>query len=167
MTLCSDVAPPVVCLAFQVSEAQNRKAGINAAAFLKIGVGARQVGLGSAVTAVSGDVNNMFWNPAGIALARTRPCRHRSPTISGSPTSRSRRRRCRYNLEDIGTIGVGFMMFGLSGIPADRDVYPGNAALEALQIDEATQLDLRLPGHAHAADVSRATSPISSRWASP
>ncbi len=37
------------------------------AAFLKIGVGARAVGMGGAFTAVSGDVNSLFWNPAGLA----------------------------------------------------------------------------------------------------
>ena len=37
------------------------------AAFLNIGVGARAVGMGNAFTAVSGDVNSLFWNPAGLA----------------------------------------------------------------------------------------------------
>jgi hypothetical protein len=39
-------------------------------------------------------------------------------------------------LEGIGTIGIGVMTFGISGIPADRDVYPGNAVLQSLQIDQ-------------------------------
>ena len=43
-TLCSDVDPPDGLPVFKTAEAQNSKAGINAAAFLKIGVGARQVG---------------------------------------------------------------------------------------------------------------------------
>ena len=102
----------MVCLAFQVSEAQNRKAGINAAAFLKIGVGARQVGLGSAVTAVSGDVNNMYWNPAGIALTkdqslqasfthsqvprRPRPISLRGCAKPGGPNRPAKRRRGPY-----------------------------------------------------------------------
>ena len=37
------------------------------AAFLKIGVGARAIGMGGAFTAVSDDVNALFWNPAGLA----------------------------------------------------------------------------------------------------
>jgi hypothetical protein len=48
--------------------AQVRKAGLNSAAFLKVGVGARNVGLGSASTSITEDVSQMFWNPAGTAL---------------------------------------------------------------------------------------------------
>jgi hypothetical protein len=128
----------MVCLAFQVSEAQNRKAGINAAAFLKIGVGARQVGLGSAVTSVSGDVNNMYWNPAGIALTKDQSLQASFTYNKWFADLTQSAAAVSYNIKDIGTVGLGFMTFGLSGIPADRDVYPGNAALEALQIDEAT-----------------------------
>ena len=35
-------------------------------AFLKIPVGARQVGMGQAFTAVANDVNSAWWNPAGL-----------------------------------------------------------------------------------------------------
>lgn len=41
------------------------------AAFLKIGVGARALGMGGAYTAVSDDVNALAWNPAGLALIQT------------------------------------------------------------------------------------------------
>ena len=37
------------------------------AAFLKLGMGARPVGLGGAFTAISNDVNAIAYNPAGIA----------------------------------------------------------------------------------------------------
>ncbi|MBI4667995.1 MAG: PorV/PorQ family protein [Elusimicrobia bacterium] len=37
------------------------------AAFLKIGIGARPIGLGNAFTAIANDVNAIHWNPAGIA----------------------------------------------------------------------------------------------------
>jgi long-subunit fatty acid transport protein len=38
------------------------------AAFLKLGVGARAVGMGGAYTAIADDVNSMAWNPAGLAV---------------------------------------------------------------------------------------------------
>ena len=38
-----------------------------AGAYLKLGVGARALGLGGAFTAVADDVTAIFWNPAGIA----------------------------------------------------------------------------------------------------
>lgn len=37
------------------------------ASFLKLGVGARAMGMGGAYTAVADDVNAMYWNPAGLA----------------------------------------------------------------------------------------------------
>ncbi len=42
-------------------------AGVTGSTFLKIGIGARPVALGSAYTAVSDDANCIFWNPAGLA----------------------------------------------------------------------------------------------------
>jgi len=37
--------------------------------FMRIGVGARPVGMGGAYTAVADDANALFWNPGGMALA--------------------------------------------------------------------------------------------------
>jgi hypothetical protein len=116
-------------------EAQNRKAGINSAAFLKVGVGARQVGMGSATTSMEGDASNIFWNPAGIGL------RENSMQVSFSYNKwiaelTQNALAATYSLGDVGTIGIGVMTFGISGIAADRDVYPGNPALQALQIDQ-------------------------------
>lgn len=116
--------------------AQERKAGLTGAAFLKIGVGARAVGLGSAVTGLTADVNQMFWNPAGIALLDEKvqaafnynkwiaDIGHKSAAVS-------------YNWAGVGTIGVGFISFGLSGIPADRDI-PVDPALGEFQVDHST-----------------------------
>jgi len=42
------------------------------AAFLKIGVGARALGMGSAFTAVVDDGTAFYWNPAGLALIKNR-----------------------------------------------------------------------------------------------
>ncbi|MCJ7508130.1 MAG: PorV/PorQ family protein [candidate division Zixibacteria bacterium] len=43
------------------------KAGTSGLSFLKIGMGARPVGMGEAFTSVSGDINCLYWNPAGLA----------------------------------------------------------------------------------------------------
>lgn len=43
-----------------------RKVGTSAAQFLKIGVGARALALGSAFGAVANDANTVYWNPAGM-----------------------------------------------------------------------------------------------------
>jgi hypothetical protein len=127
----------LVVFATGIVTAQTRKAGINAAAFLKVGVGARQVGMGSAVTSMNGDVTNIFWNPAGSALNNeSAQAAFTYNSWIGGLTQNAV--AASYKMEGIGTIGLGVMTFGISGIPADRDIYPGNAALQALQIDQAT-----------------------------
>lgn len=43
-----------------------QRAGISAFQFLKIGVGARGVGMGETFVAVANDVSALYWNPAGL-----------------------------------------------------------------------------------------------------
>ena len=45
-----------------------QRTGISGAQFLKIGVGARSVGMGESYVAVANDIEALYWNPAGIAL---------------------------------------------------------------------------------------------------
>ncbi len=53
----------------QISESTTR-IGTTAAQFLKIGAGARPLALGGAFSAVEGDINNVYWNPAGLVHAQ-------------------------------------------------------------------------------------------------
>ena len=125
----------LLALCATLADAQTRKSGINSAAFLKVGVGARQVAMGSAVTSLEGDATNMFWNPAGITLTdetaqATFTYNHWIGGLSQNALAAS------YNWADIGTVGIGFMTFGISGIPADRDYGYTDPQLAALQIDQ-------------------------------
>ncbi len=43
------------------------RVGTTSASFLKIGVGARALSMGGAVTTISEDVTSLYWNPAGIS----------------------------------------------------------------------------------------------------
>jgi hypothetical protein len=115
---------------------ETRKAGLNSAIFLNVGVGARAVGLGSATTSMANDVSQIFWNPAGIALENEQlqasfsynrwlgDLKHNAGAVS-------------YKLKDIGTFGIGVIIFGVSDIPADRDIYDA-PDLKPFQIDQAT-----------------------------
>jgi hypothetical protein len=125
-----------VLLVAQFGAAQNRKAGLTGAAFLKVGVGARTVALGTAVTGIAGEVTQMFYNPAGIAL--------QEKTLQASFTYNKwiadighSAAAVAYNWEGVGTIGVGFITFGLSGIEANRDI-PVDPGLKQYQIDNTT-----------------------------
>lgn len=127
----------VMVLVPLLTDAQTRKAGINGAAFLKVGVGARHIGIGSAATAMTEDVTNMFWNPAGIALTNNtlQASFNYNKWIADIGQNAA---AFSYNLENIGTIGIGVVTFGVSDITADRDLYPDNPALQPLQIDQGT-----------------------------
>jgi hypothetical protein len=61
----------LLCWNYNTSLAQTyrspSKVGTTAAQFLKIGAGARAVGMGSAYTALADDINTIYWNPAGLA----------------------------------------------------------------------------------------------------
>lgn len=59
-------------LCFSVSEAVHSSAGTTGANFLKIGVGSRAVGMGSAYTGIADDVSAMYWNPAGLSKIKQR-----------------------------------------------------------------------------------------------
>lgn len=56
------------------------KVGTTAAQFLKIGVGARAVGMGGAFVSVADDATAIYWNPAGIS----RLCRNEALVIHTS-----------------------------------------------------------------------------------
>ena len=119
------------------SQSQDRRAGANGVAFLNVGVGARAVGLGSATAAISNDVNQVFWNPAGAALKSDMmqvsfdynkwisDLNHNALALS-------------YNMQNIGTLALGVIMFGASDIPAERDIYPDKPYMWDLQIDDKT-----------------------------
>ncbi|NOH00173.1 MAG: PorV/PorQ family protein [Ignavibacteriae bacterium] len=47
------------------------KVGTTAAQFLKIGAGARAIGMGGAFASIPDDIYSIYWNPAGIATSRS------------------------------------------------------------------------------------------------
>lgn len=61
------VLASLTALAVAAGVAGAAEAGSSAAAFLKIGVGARAVGMGEAAAAVAAGPEALYWNPAGLA----------------------------------------------------------------------------------------------------
>lgn len=63
----------LVLLCFGSADAQftrtTSKVGTTAAEFLKIGAGARAIGMGGAYSAAGTDIYSTYWNPAGIAYS--------------------------------------------------------------------------------------------------
>ncbi len=61
------IVPLFAAAVFPLACATAAFAGGTTASFLKLGSGARAAGLGGAYTAVSGDINSISYNPAGLA----------------------------------------------------------------------------------------------------
>ncbi|NOZ75684.1 MAG: PorV/PorQ family protein [FCB group bacterium] len=60
------------CIALGLVGAQKvNKTGTTAAGFLKIGAGARAVGLGGAFVSLADDASAMYWNPSGITQLKS------------------------------------------------------------------------------------------------
>jgi len=114
------IAVLLLAIGASLGDAQVQKAGLNSVAFLKVGVGARQAAIGSAVTTMTEDATNIFWNPAGIALKdqMAQAAFTYNNWIGGLSQQAA---AVSYNWADVGTVGLGFQTFGISGITADRD----------------------------------------------
>ena len=119
------------------AEAQ-RKAGRNGAAFLEIGVGAREVGLGSAVSSLANDANQIFWNPAGTALASNQTFSAAFSYNKWIADLDYNAAAFGYNLGNAGTVSVGVQVFGISDIPANRQNGYSDPILQALVTDNET-----------------------------
>lgn len=101
-----------------------RKTGLSGASILKVGIGAKAVAIGSAVTTETGDVNQLFWNPAGISLDRGKTevtfsynnwlvdLNHNAFAVA-------------HCFGNIGTFALGGLMSGVGDIEADRDYVEG------------------------------------------
>ena len=133
---------PVLCLVLMtllaVDAQAQRKAGRNGGAFLEIGVGAREAALGSATSTLRHSSNQIFWNPAGTALASDQ-------TVSASFSYASwiadldySAASVGYNLGNAGTVTVGAQMFGISDIPANRENGYTDPILQDLVTDTNT-----------------------------
>lgn len=103
-----------------------KKTGSSGAAILKVGVGARAVAMGTAITTVEGDVSQIFWNPAGITMEQGKT----QATFSYNDWIADLNHNAfavSHSFGNLGTIALGGMIAGISGIDADRDTEPGLA----------------------------------------
>jgi hypothetical protein len=129
----------ILALATTTSEAQ-RKAGRNGGVFLEIGVGAREIALGSATTALSNDANQHFWNPAGTALTADQ-------TFSAAFSYNQWIADLNHAAAAVGfqalggTITVGAQSLSITGIPANRQNGYEDPILQGLVTDEETSAE--------------------------
>lgn len=138
-----------------VDASAQRKAGRTSGAFLEIGVGAREVALGSAASSLANDANQIFWNPAGTAL---RPDQQFSSAFSYNEWIADLSYSAAaigYNLGESGTVTLGLQMFGLSDIPANRENGYTDPSLQDLVTDTETSATFNYQDLAISAAFSR------------
>lgn len=115
-----------------------RKAGRTGAAFLEIGVGAREVALGSAASTLVHSANQIFWNPAGTALVGNQRLSAAFSYNDWIADLTYTAAAVGYNLPNVGTVTVGVQVFGVSDIPANRENGYTDPILQDLVTDTET-----------------------------
>jgi len=122
-----------------ISSAQaQRKAGRNGATFLEIGVGAREVGLGSAATTLANNANQIFWNPAGTALLNDQKLSAEFSYNKWIADLNYSAAALGYNFKNYGTVTLGVQVFGLNNISANRQNGYTDSYLQSLVTDHET-----------------------------
>lgn len=112
-----------------------KKTGTSGASILKVAVGAKATALAGAMTTTQGDVNQLFWNPAGIAMKSgetqfTFSYNNWIADLNHNAFAVAR------SFGNIGTFALGGMISGVSDIIANRDIQPGLSGVE--YVDDAT-----------------------------
>ncbi len=95
-----------------------------AGAYLKMGVGARALGMGSAFTAVANDSTAAFWNPAGLAKLKKHEASFMHANLSDDRDYNFFNYAHVLNGNDgknNGTVALSHIRFGIDGIPETRE----------------------------------------------
>lgn len=116
---------------------ENKKTGSSGASILKVAVGAKATALASAMTTVQGDVNQLFWNPAGLVTdaGETQVTFSYNNWIAGLNHNSF---AVSHTLGNLGTFAIGGMMSGVGDISANRDTQPG---LEGVTYEDGATFD--------------------------
>ncbi len=104
-----------------------------AGAYLKMGVGARALGMGSAFTAVANDSTAAFWNPAGLAKLKKHEASFMHANLSDDRDYNFFNYAHVLNGKDgksNGTVAISHINFGIDGIPETREDNNGDPVLD-------------------------------------
>lgn len=132
LVLCSGLAS-TWNTAYAASNAQGQ-----AAAYQKIGIDARILGMGGAGVALTGDTNSTYWNPAGLTQLKR-------PEAAAMHTSLTLDRNYNYFSYSVPkkngiTFGFAYHRFSVDGIPETR-VYDGTRGMAAIDVDGNGRFD--------------------------
>ena len=107
-----------------ITPAYSAESAGQAGAYLKMGVGARALGMGSAFTAVANDSTAAFWNPAGLAKLK----KHEASFMHANLTDDRDYNFFNYahvlkgkDGKNNGTLALSHISFGIDGIPETKE----------------------------------------------
>ncbi len=106
-----------------------KKTGTSGASILKVAVGAKATALAGAMTTTQGDVNQLFWNPAGITMGSGET----QVTFSYNNWIADLNHNAfavAHTFGNLGTFAIGGMISGVGDIIANRDIQPGLEGVE-------------------------------------
>jgi hypothetical protein len=112
----------IVGVALSALMAQSAQATKYAAEFLRIGAGARALGMGGAVTGLIDDASALYWNPAGMAGIRGAQIQLMHAEQFGDLADYDYAAFVQ-PLDSAATIGVGLIRFAVSDILITSDAY--------------------------------------------
>ncbi len=98
------------------------KTGTTAASFLKLGVGARAVGMGAAFTSVADDISAIYWNPAGLARMKTNEAVFNH--IDWIADIKYDMAAAALTIEGIGTLGISFTAMNVGEMDVTTTSFP-------------------------------------------
>jgi hypothetical protein len=112
----------VLLMATPVLMHAQSKVGTTAAAFLEIGVGARGVGMGETIVAVSNDVASLYWNPAGITqLTGGQATFHHTSWIAGTSLNYA---AVAFNVPNVAHFGAQVYIFDSGEMEVTDIIFP-------------------------------------------
>ncbi len=117
---------------------ERASAGTYAAEFLRIGVGARAMGMGGAFTALADDGSAFYWNPAGLAGVRRAELMFEHTPIFGG--------LAHYNVASVAVRLIPSLTVGLSWIRLGVEDIPRYGELRETRWDRFTNPALRSTG---------------------
>ena len=101
-----------------------KKTGVSGASILKVAVGAKATGLAGATTTITGEVEQAFWNPAGIATdpGQTQVSFNYNDWLLDLDHNAF---AVSHTFGSLGTFAISGLMSGVDGIEANRDIQAG------------------------------------------
>ncbi len=112
--------------------------------FLAIGVGGRALGMSNSQTAISGDANSMYWNPAGLLQLSDQYAGSLMHAAYFNGTANFDYAGFATRLDSASAFGVGLIRFGIDDIPDTRFLFDADGTINYQNVRSFSAADYAL-----------------------